>query len=56
MKNQEYDLKQDGFTFLRGFVDKKDLDSIQSYASELLDYLSFEQGTDFFKLSLANIG
>ena len=52
MKNQEYDLKQDGFTFLRGFVDKKDLDSIQSYASELLDYLSFEKGKDFFKLSL----
>ena len=52
MKNQEYDLKQDGFTFLRGFIDKKDLDSIQSYASELLDYLSFEKGTDFFKLSL----
>jgi ectoine hydroxylase-related dioxygenase (phytanoyl-CoA dioxygenase family) len=52
MKSEEYDLKEDGFIFLRGFVDKKDLDLIQSYASEILDYLCLEEGSDFFALPL----
>ena len=52
MKSEEYDLKEDGFIFLRGFVDKKDLDLIQSYASEILDYLCLEEGSDFLALPL----